>query len=188
MLPLGYSLWGTPTSALVACICPFTAAAPFSNGCCWYTDTDGRGYFSYGGNRRAAAFGFVSGDELSAVVDSRTHSGNGNSNGLVRFLRNGKALMAEAEPLCPLGSQRRPCWWLALAMRAQAPESRALSKLLFFSLRLFFSSSRGGAHFSDCNMAYRFKAEPHSPIRIAIYSQGHTNVWKKKMRKGLVIK
>ena len=52
-------------------------------------------------HRRYAPFSFGSGDDVSAVVDRRTHSGNG-SNGVVRFLRNGKALMAEAEPLLPI--------------------------------------------------------------------------------------
>ena len=61
---------------------------------------DGSGRFFYGGKYRAASVGFDSGNEVSAVVD-RTHSGNG-SNGVVRFLRNGKALAVELESL-PIG-------------------------------------------------------------------------------------
>ena len=59
---------------------------------------------------RDAPVDFGSGDEVSAVDDRHTHSGNV-SNGVVRFLCKWKALMAEAEPLCPLGSLRRPCSW-----------------------------------------------------------------------------
>ena len=67
-------------------------------GCSWYSDYNGRGYFYNGGNICGASVGFVSGDEVSAVVNRRTHSGNG-SNGVVRFLRNRKALMAEPLPI-----------------------------------------------------------------------------------------
>ena len=69
-------------------------------GCSWYSDYHDRGYFFNGGNICGASVGFVSGDEVSAVVDRLTHSGNG-SYGVVRFLRNGKALEME-EPL-PIG-------------------------------------------------------------------------------------
>ena len=62
-----------------------------------------------------------SGDEFSAVVDRRTHSGNGNGNGVVWFLRYGKALMAEAKILCPLGSPRMPLWWSAFTVMVEAP-------------------------------------------------------------------
>ena len=37
------------------------------------------------------------------MVDRHTHSGNGNGNGMVRFLRNGKALMSETERPLPIG-------------------------------------------------------------------------------------
>ena len=90
-----------------------------SMGCSGYIAYFSSGLFFYGGNYRAAPVGFCSGDVVSAVVDRRTHSGNG-SNGMVRFLRNGKALMAETEPLCKLGSLRRPCWLSALAVRVEA--------------------------------------------------------------------
>ena len=80
---------------------PEISSSALSNGCSWYARTDGSGHFCYGGKRRDAPFGFVSGDEVSAVVDRRTHSDNVNGNGVVRFLRNGKAL-DEADPL-PVG-------------------------------------------------------------------------------------
>ena len=79
-----------------------------SNGCIWYTTFGGRGYFTYGGKVHAAPVGLDSGDEVSAAVDRRTNSGNG-SKGVVRFLRNGKAL--DTEPLCPLGLPWRPSFW-----------------------------------------------------------------------------
>ena len=66
------------------------------------TNSDGSGRFYYGGKGRSAPVGFGSGDEVSAVVDRHTHSGNGNGNGMVRFLRNGKALMSETERPLPI--------------------------------------------------------------------------------------
>ena len=74
------------------------------NGCSWYTYGDGSGHFYYSRTWRVAPAAFVSGDEVSTVVDRRTHSDNGSGNGVVRFLRNGKAL-PEAEPL-PIGFAR----------------------------------------------------------------------------------
>ena len=70
------------------------------NGCSWYTFFGGRGYFYYGGKCRFTPVGFGSGDEVSAVVDRLIRNDYVNDNGVVRFLRNGKAL--EMEPL-PVG-------------------------------------------------------------------------------------
>ena len=83
---------------------PGHSLSALSIGCCWYTVCDGGGgRFYYGGKERSAPVGFGSGDEVSAVVDRHTHSGNGNGNGMVRFLRNGKALMSETERPLPIG-------------------------------------------------------------------------------------
>ena len=79
---------------------PGSSGSALFNGCSWCTYGDGSGHFFYGGKYRAASVDFVSGDEVSAVVDRRTHSGNG-SNGVVRFIRNEKTL-EKAEPL-PIG-------------------------------------------------------------------------------------
>ena len=75
---------------------PGDSRSALSIGCSGYTNSDGSGCFSYGGKSRAAPFGFVSGDEVRAVVDRRRGSGSG----VVRFYRNGKAL--QPEPLLPI--------------------------------------------------------------------------------------
>ena len=91
-----YSLWGTNFSSECLNV-PGNPFSALSNGCSWYTATNGSGYLYYGDNAYGG-FGFDSGDEVSAVVD-RTPSNSG-SNGVVRFLRNRKAL--ETKPL-PIG-------------------------------------------------------------------------------------
>ena len=75
---------------------PGDSRSALSIGCSWYTNSDGSGYFWHGGNIRASPIGFVSGDEVRAAVDRRSGSGNG----VVRFYRNGKALLTE--PLLPI--------------------------------------------------------------------------------------
>ena len=75
---------------------PGNSDSALSTGCCWYTYLDGSGNFYYGGKERSAPVGFVSGDEVRTVVDRRSGSGNG----VVRFYRNGKALLTE--PLLPI--------------------------------------------------------------------------------------
>ena len=57
---------------------PGASGSALSIGCCWYTVCDGSGgRFYYGGKERSAPAGFGSGDEVSAVVDRRSGSGNG---------------------------------------------------------------------------------------------------------------
>ena len=46
--------------------------------------------------------GFRSGDEVSAVVDRPTHSGNDNGNGVVGFLRNWEGTGTGTAPV-PIG-------------------------------------------------------------------------------------
>ena len=94
---------------------PGDSNSSLSNGCSWCTYGKGIGHFFYRGSHHDAPFGFANDDEVSAVVDRLTHSGNG-SNGVVRFLRNGKAL-AEAEPL-PIGfAEEAACSLLLLYWR-----------------------------------------------------------------------
>ena len=90
VLPVGH-----PNLSSDGLCLPGDSGSALSIGCSWYTYPDGSGgYFWHGGKYRDAPIGFVSGDEVRAVVDRRSGSGNG----VVRFYRNGKAL-AEAEPL-----------------------------------------------------------------------------------------
>ena len=94
------------------------SGSALSNGCSWYTAISGGGHFFYGGARIDAPGRFDTGDEVSAAVDRRTHSGNG-SNGMVGFLRNWKALIAEAETL-PIEFAEEAV--LVVSFYAKAPE------------------------------------------------------------------
>ena len=60
------------------------------------------------------------------MVDRRTHSGNGNGNGVVRFLRNGRSL-AEAEPV-PIGFAEEAVFVVCFARKG--------ATVLFLSLAL----------------------------------------------------
>ena len=98
VLPVGH-----PTLSSEDLWLPGDSDSALSNGCSWYTVCDGSGgRFYYGGKESSARVGFGSGDEVSVVVDRRTHSGNDSGNGVVRFLRNGKALMSETERPLPI--------------------------------------------------------------------------------------
>ena len=75
---------------------------------------------------------------------------------MVGFLRNGKAL-EQAEPLCPLGIQRRPSLWSAFSLKAEAQGLLALSKSLSVSL---------GLSFLVCDWSYCTRAYGHVSVYV----------------------